>query len=142
MPTYLYKCPTCTAKQEIIKKLADLDRTEHCPKCNFAMNRQVVAPMVRPDYAGYNCPITGDWIEGRAAHEENLKKHGCRILEDGERQEAEKVAKARDEAFFESVGETAAKFVAQLPPSKQEQLAKEIDAGVGLAVERSTPTHV
>jgi hypothetical protein len=140
MPTYVYKCPVCAAKRDIVKKVAELDRVEHCLKCSFAMNRQLVAPMVRPDYAGYTCPITGDWIEGRAAHEANLRKHGCRVLEDGERQEAEKVAKARDEAFLESVGETAARFVAQLPPSKQEQLAKELDAGAGISVERATPT--
>lgn len=142
MPTYVYKCPVCTAKRDIIKKVAELDRTENCFKCGFAMNRQVVAPMVRPDYAGYNCPITGDWIEGRAAHEANLRKHGCRVMEDGEREQASAAAKKQEEAFLENVGETAARFVAQLPPSKQEQLAKEIDAGVGLSVERSTPTTV
>ena len=49
-------------------------------------------------------------------------------------------AKAQEESFLESVGETAARFVAQLPSDKQERLAAEIDAGVGLSVERSTPT--
>ena len=41
---------------------------------------------VSPDYHGYACPITGRWIEGRAAHRENLKRHGCRLQEKGEKE--------------------------------------------------------
>lgn len=141
MPIYSYSCPVCASKRDIVKKIADLDRVETCTKCNFAMNRQVVAPMIRPDYAAYDCPITGERIEGRAAHEANLRKHGCRVLEEGESQEAMAVARAKEEAFFDHVGETAASIVASMPPEKQERLANEIDAGSGLAVERSTPTN-
>lgn len=36
------------------------------------------------DYEGYSCPITGNWIEGKSSHRENLKKHGCRVFEPGE----------------------------------------------------------
>lgn len=43
------------------------------------------APMVIGDFTPYDCPITGKMIEGRRAHEENLKRHDCRILEPGER---------------------------------------------------------
>jgi hypothetical protein len=39
---------------------------------------------VARDYEGYNCPVTGNWIEGRAAHRENLKRTGCRVFEPGE----------------------------------------------------------
>lgn len=142
MPIYAYKCPVCGRGQDVVKKISELDRTENCPKCGFAMNRQVVAPMIRPDYAAYNCPITGERIEGRIAHEANLRKHGCRVLEEGEAQEAAAVRAARDEAFYDSVGESAARFVAQLPPEKQERLANELDAGAGLSVERATPTSI
>lgn len=142
MPVYDYKCSVCNHRQEIVKKIADLDRTEHCPKCLFAMNRQVVAPMIRPDYESYNCPITGKLISGRAEHEENLRKHGCRVMEDGEREQAAAAAAAREEAFLEAVGETAARTVAQMPYDKQERLANELDAGASLSVERSTPTLV
>lgn len=48
------------------------------------------APMVAGDYAAYDCPVTGKPIEGRAAHRENLKKTGCRLLEKGESREAPK----------------------------------------------------
>ncbi len=140
MPVYLYRCPTCNAQRDIVKKLAEIDNEENCLRCGFAMNRQIVAPMLRPDYEPYKCPITGDLIQGRRQHEENLRKHGCRVLEQGEAQEATRTREARDEAFFESVGETAARLVANMPAEKQERLANEIDAGIGLAVERSTPT--
>lgn len=142
MPVYLYRCPTCSAQRDILKKLVELDRTENCLRCGFAMNRQVVAPMIRPDYEAYDCPITGKRIEGRVAHEENLRKHGCRVLEPGESQAAVEHAKARDEAFFEEVGETAARVVANMSAEKQERLANELDAGIGLAVERSTPATI
>lgn len=42
------------------------------------------APQISPDYAAYDCPVTGRMIEGRRAHRENLKQHGCRVLEPGE----------------------------------------------------------
>ncbi len=38
------------------------------------------------DYEAYNCPITGNLIDGRAAHRENLKRNNCRIFEPGERE--------------------------------------------------------
>src|SRR5579862_638829 len=39
------------------------------------------APFVQGDYEGYQSPITGEWIEGRRAHREDLKRHGCRVFE-------------------------------------------------------------
>lgn len=42
---------------------------------------------VAKDYEAYECPITGKMIEGRSAHRENLKKHGCRVFEPGEREQ-------------------------------------------------------
>ncbi len=44
-------------------------------------------PRVSGDFAAYDCPITGKSIEGRVAHEENLKRHDCRILESGEKED-------------------------------------------------------
>lgn len=38
---------------------------------------EVCAPRITPDTPGYHSPITGEWIEGRAARREDLKKHGC-----------------------------------------------------------------
>lgn len=139
MPTYVYKCPVCAFKRDIIKPVADIDRVEPCSRCTFAMNRQICAPAVRGDYAGYECPVTGMWIEGRVAHEENLRRTGCRVLEEGEREAASSARRREEETFLETVAETAAAEVHNLPAAKREKLCAEIEGGLGLAVERSTP---
>ncbi|MBF0157489.1 MAG: hypothetical protein HQL57_09930 [Magnetococcales bacterium] len=54
----------------------------------------VLAPAVRSDYAPYDCPITGQVIEGRRAHRENLARHGCRLLEAGESRDCGKRVEA------------------------------------------------
>ena len=56
-------------------------------------------PMIRGEYAAYECPVTGKMIEGRYAHEENLKATGCRILERGEKEHNTK--RAQDDAKAE-----------------------------------------
>lgn len=40
---------------------------------------------ISSDIAGYTCPVTGKWVEGRRAHRDNLKRRGCRLLEPGEK---------------------------------------------------------
>lgn len=139
MPMYSYKCPVCSAGRDILKPIAEIDRTEHCHKCNFAMNRQVVAPRVRPDLPGYACPVTGAWIEGRRQHEENLARTGCRLLEPGESDTAMRKRREADEQFLETVAETAVAEVHNMPAVKREKLCAELEGGLGLAVERSTP---
>lgn len=37
----------------------------------------VCLPRYTPDTPGYASPITGEWIEGRSARREDLKKHNC-----------------------------------------------------------------
>lgn len=44
-------------------------------------------PILLRDYSAYDCPVTGRMVEGRAAHSENLKRQGCRLLEKGESRE-------------------------------------------------------
>jgi len=65
-------------------------KSEAPPKAGF---------FVVSDYAAYECPITGKPVEGRAAHRENLKQHGCRVLERGER---EAFVRNRDRAIEDS----------------------------------------
>lgn len=43
--------------------------------------RRPDAPAVHDDFEAYQSPITGQWIEGRRAHREDLKRHGCRVYE-------------------------------------------------------------
>lgn len=49
-------------------------------------------PLYLGDYSAYDCPVTGQMIEGRHAHSENLKRRGCRLLEAGESRDAPKRA--------------------------------------------------
>lgn len=41
---------------------------------------------IASDIAGYTCPVTNKWVDGKSAHRENLKRQGCRLLEPGERE--------------------------------------------------------
>lgn len=139
MPLYDYKCPTCGARFERMLKLAELDQTQTCAHCGAAMNRQLSAPMVVGDYPGYECPITGKWIEGRRAHNENLARHECRILEPGETAEAEKRRRASDEALERAIDETADRLIADLPTEKRDRLAAEMENGLDAQLTRQTP---
>lgn len=47
------------------------------------------------EYEGYECPVTGKWVEGKHAHRENLKRTGCRLLERGEFEDVKKNGKRR-----------------------------------------------
>jgi putative FmdB family regulatory protein len=139
VPLYTYQCKACSRKQPIFKKIADLDEPEYCSVCEHkAMQRLIEAPAVRGDYAGYECPVSGIWIEGKRAHEENLKKHGCRVLESGETQQAAAFRAQQQEQFEESIASTAEQIVETLPARKREQLAAELEAGLDVSFERQS----
>ena len=136
MPLYRYQCPVCASKRDVFKRLDDIDRLEQCLHCASMMNRMIMAPAVRGDYAGYSCPITGKWIEGRKAHQENLKQHGCRVLEPGETDNVKRVQRQADEALDRSVESTVEQFVQTLPTHKRERLVAEVEGGLDVAIER------
>lgn len=135
MPTYLYKCPCCGQRFDRVLPLVQYAEPQSC-LCGTVAEKQIVAPAVVGDYAGYSCPVTGKWVEGRKAHQENLKRQGCRVLEPGET-ESFKRNKAAEEADFDRrIEETADRFIAELPAKKRESLASEMDAGVTATVTR------
>lgn len=137
MPLYTYKCK-CEERFTRFSSIRDYQREVECPKCGNLAERHIdAAPMVKGDYPGYSCPITGDWIEGRVAHEANLKKHNCRVYEPGETQALQARKVAEEAAFEASVEKTAEDFVAALSPADQESLACGLDNGLDIAVTRS-----
>jgi hypothetical protein len=69
---------------------------------------------VRSDYKAYRCPVTGKVIDGKRAHGENLKRHGCRVLEKGEKEDSLKRRAEADRAFEKTVSDAVDKTVAQL----------------------------
>jgi hypothetical protein len=94
------------------------------------------APAVRGDYEGYSCPVTGKWVEGRKAHQENLARQGCRVLETGEKEQM-LVRKAREEAEFDHmIEESAAQTFEALPTEKKEAIAIGLQHGLDVQVTR------
>lgn len=137
MPLYTYKCPHCEQSVTLFKKLAELDREELCSSCGRGMVRQLSAPAVVADYAGYACPITGDWVEGRRAHEENLKKHGCRVYEAGETEAVRRHRAQEERALDAAVDDSVEKFITTLPTRKREKLFEEVQQGATVSVDRN-----
>tara|TARA_R110000737_G_C14306198_1_gene436976 strand:+ start:39 stop:383 length:345 start_codon:yes stop_codon:yes gene_type:complete len=76
------------------------------------------SPQIVSDYETYECPVSGKFIEGRKAHEENLKSTGCRLLEPGEKESNTKNAaqaieqenKKRDAAIDGIVDSVASEY--------------------------------
>ena len=136
MPTYVFKCPACGTGFERILRLAEYDSPQQCPECAAVAERQICAPAVRGDYPPYECPVTGRIIEGRRAHEENLKRHGCRVLEPGETSEASRRLRTEDAALEASLDATTESLLASMPTRKLEQLSAELQAGADITIER------
>ena len=136
MPLYLYKCPACSRSRDVLKPLSQLDREERCEACETAMDRKLCAPSIVTDYAGYSCPVTGKWIEGRRAHEENLKRQGCRVLETGETDQVRRSARKAEETFDREVDATVDQFYETLPTAEREQLAVAVQSGLDVSVDR------
>jgi hypothetical protein len=138
MPQYDYKCPEGHISQTF-SSIDGYQSTIPCQHCGQTAIRHItIPPMVKGDYPGYECPVTGQWIEGRRAHEENLKRTGCRVYEPGETEQFKKRKAAADAAYEDHVADTAVREVLAMPAAKREQLGKELDSGADVAVVRKT----
>ena len=134
MPTYSYRC-SCGASFDRILPLARFSEPQTCT-CGSVASRVIVAPAIRGDYAGYTCPISGKWIEGRRAHQENLARNGCRILEPGE-SSAVASRQSRAEASLDAaLDSTVEELISNLSTRDKERLTAEMDAGVSAEVVR------
>ena len=136
MPIYTYRCPACSTRRDIFKSLAFLDREEPCEACQTTMERQLSAPAIVADYAGYACPISGKWIEGRRAHEENLARHECRVLEGGETEQARRRGSQEAAILDKEVDNTVEQFYEALPTEKREALAVAVQSGLDVSIDR------
>lgn len=126
MPLYDFE-GACRHKFTLFRKIAERDAPARCPHCGETqVERRISAPRIAPDYAGYTCPITGDWVEGRKAHQENLRKHGCRLKEPGEFEEAQR-RRAQSEAELEArIDATIEAEIHAMPAEKREALASDL----------------
>lgn len=129
MPIYTAQCTVCGFRFPIFRKIEARDTPANCEKCASTAKRVLDAPRVMNDYEPYECPITGKQIRGRREHEENLKQHGCRVYEPGEREDASRYRAEQDEKSLDKLAEAAADAALALPVEKFEQLAGELAAG-------------
>lgn len=137
MPLYEYRCTTCHQKHSAYRPMSESSAGSICAECGSAAKRVLSASHLATDYEPYRCPITDKWIDGRKAHEENLKLHGCRIFERGEKDQWLR-EKAEREAMFENeIEETVGREVASWPAEKQSQLAQELEHGASVEIVRN-----
>lgn len=137
MPLYDTECRSCGVKDTRMIALVNLDMPIVCNTCNGLMDRLISAPMIRGDIEAYTCPITGKVINGRKAHEDNLKRHNCRVLETGEADIVKKNRERADQQMDKNIESTVEQFIEKLPTQKKEQLAKEVLGGADITITRS-----
>lgn len=135
MPMYDLLCANGHKSERHIP-LAEFEAPIVCD-CGAAAHRVISAPMFTVDHTGYNCPITGDWIGSRRAHKENLAKHGCRVLEAGETDQARRVRQEQDQKLDKAIENTVERTIESWGSGKKEALHNELVNGkLDLTVER------
>lgn len=135
MPLYDIQC-TSGHRSERHIKLANFSDPIFCD-CGAVASRCISVPRyigVGIDYS-YDCPITGEHITSKYAHEENLKKHGCRVLETNEAEYNQRRRAAEEAAFERGIEATVERAVENMPGEKREALAKELSVS-DVTVER------
>jgi len=138
MPIYSYKCttPGCEERFDRFLPLAQYQEEQNCPGCLQPAVKVLSPCRVIGDYPAYNCPITGKLIDGRKAHNENLRRNGCRLLEPGETREFQNGLKRKDQKFDADLDHTVEKFIDHLPAEKKDKLMAEAEAGLTLTIDR------
>lgn len=102
------------------------DGPPRCSKCNtLATEDSPPAKVFRQLDVDYACPVTGAPIRSKKAHEENLRLHGCHVLEKGEMEDAQRNRAAADAALEAKLEATAEQLVATLPEEKRKALETE-----------------
>lgn len=137
MPTYDFHCEQChRTEHDVIRPLSEYGLPCPCPVCETPMRQLLAAPFVVMDYAGYTCPVTGAWIEGRRAHSENLKRQGCRVWEPGETEAVKRRRAQSEQELDKSLDNTVDEVLYHMGSDKVEKLCNEVASGVTATVER------
>lgn len=135
MPLYEYRCQECQQRFERFVKLENYQAVQTCT-CGAIGDRIISIPRFIVEDVGYDCPITGEWIGSKHAHENNLAKHGCRVLETGENDAAAKFRAKQEQEFDQKIEETVERTIEALPSEKREKLANELESGLDVDVVR------
>ena len=92
--------------------------------------------MVHVSKIEYRCPITNEPITTKQQHENNLAKHGCRVLETGEVEQAKRKRLESERELDKKIESEVERLVETMPSKKREKLANEIASGVDLTTMR------
>ena len=137
MPVYDYKCISCGTIEEKVHSIAVLGTQQYCSVCNGRMDTLLLsAPMVHVSKVEYRCPITNEPITTKQQHDNNLARHGCRVLETGEVEQAKKKRLESDKELDKKIESEVERLVETMPSKKKEKLASEIASGVDLTTMR------
>lgn len=137
MPLYDFRCSEGHTFERMVK-LVNFDDLQLCA-CHAPAQRLISRPMISVESVDYTCPVTGKWIGSKRAHEDNLARQGCRVLETGET-EATTRRRAQEEAAFDAkIEATVEREVEAMPSDKRETLYNEMTrAGADVSYSRST----
>lgn len=136
MPLYDLKCRNCGGVDSRFIKLQDLDNLQECNTCNGSLYRLISTPFVRVNNVGYTCPITDKWVGSKQEHRNNLDKHGCRLLEDGEHEDNNRKRQQANIELDKKIEDSVTRQIEAMPTEKVERLAKEVQAGFDVQIDR------
>lgn len=136
MPLYDYRCPECGHRAQAFRRVDD---RHQAPPHEHSMVLAVTAPTVRGDISGYHSPITGQWIGSSRAAREDMKRHGCREWDPGEKQDAIRRREQNDRDLDASIERTVGTFIEDLPQRKRERLEVELANGFTAVPVRTEP---
>ncbi len=122
MPTYSYGCPKCGREEDAFRAIDQ--RHDGPPCCGQPMSLEIRPAYAIPDIPGYVSPVTGEWVEGRKARREDMKRTGSRPWEgmEAEKSEARRQREYAERRLDKKLDEGARRAYYQLPPSKRRLL--------------------
>lgn len=127
MPMYDFECEQGHRFERMVK-LKDFEEVQQCA-CLTPAKRLISMPMFSVEQVGYSCPITEKWVSSGREHRENLRQHGCRVFEPGEKEAAATFRRKADEAFDKKVEDTVEREIEAMPSAKKEKLYAEMTRG-------------
>ncbi len=138
MPRYDYECEDCQKYSERLLPLAQSDEPQHCNFCGKLMKKVFLTAPAGYVHAPvhYRCPKTGIPITSRKAHEENLAKHNCRVLEPGETKDVTRARERADAELDAAVEKTVEEEIGKMSGDKREALATALAGGADVEVTR------
>ena len=104
--------------------------------CGQSARRVIGRPMISVENVEYTCPITDTPILSKRAHEDNLRRHDCRVYESGETRMQQEEREQRNLDFDKKIETTVEREWDSMSGEKREALAKDLTAGADLVVER------